>query len=42
MDATTIADAARLFDVLAKLGGKQLVGDSETLSPGTFWGADGD
>jgi len=42
MDATTIADAALLFDVLAKLGGKQLVGDSETLSPGTFWGVDGD
>ena len=42
IDATTIADAARLFDVLAKLGGKQLVGDSDTLTPGTFWGADGD
>lgn len=29
--------AARLFDVLAELGGAQLVGPSPTLGPGTFW-----
>ena len=42
MDEAVIADASRLFAVLAKLGGKQLIGDSTTLSPGTFWGAKGD
>lgn len=31
------ADVGRLYDVLAELGGKKLVGDSERLSPGTFW-----
>jgi NitT/TauT family transport system substrate-binding protein len=35
------ADAARLFAILAQLGGKDLVGDASELSPGTFWnGAD--
>ena len=30
-------DAARLFAVMAELGGKELVGDSAALQPGTFW-----
>jgi NitT/TauT family transport system substrate-binding protein len=29
--------AAKLYAQLAKLGGEQLVGASETLAPGTFW-----
>ena len=29
--------AANLFSVMAKAGGKRLVGDSLSLSPGTFW-----
>ncbi|PRD41503.1 ABC transporter substrate-binding protein [Phyllobacterium phragmitis] len=33
------ADAARLYAVLAKLGGARLVGPAETLAPGTFWRA---
>lgn len=31
------ADAAALYDLLAKLGGEELVGSSPTLAPGTFW-----
>ncbi|WP_448187358.1 ABC transporter substrate-binding protein [Azospirillum sp. sgz301742] len=31
------AEAARLYALLAKLGGRQLVGDSPTLPDGTFW-----
>lgn len=31
------ADAARLFDILAALGGEKLVGRAETLPDGTFW-----
>ncbi len=31
------ADARRLYRVLAKLGGKALVGDSTKLAPGTFY-----
>jgi NitT/TauT family transport system substrate-binding protein len=31
------ADAARLYAIMAELGGKELVGDSATLQPGTFW-----
>ncbi len=30
-------DAVRLFAVLAKLGGKDLVGDTDEIRPGTFW-----
>lgn len=41
MDETAVTDASRLFAVLAELGGNQLVGKSESLSPGTFWGVDG-
>ncbi|MGI9336856.1 MAG: ABC transporter substrate-binding protein [Gammaproteobacteria bacterium] len=29
--------AARAFEVLAREGGRELVGHSETLQPGTFW-----
>jgi NitT/TauT family transport system substrate-binding protein len=32
-------DAARLFAVMAKLGGEELVGKSTELQPGTFWPA---
>jgi NitT/TauT family transport system substrate-binding protein len=31
------ADAARLYDLLAKLGGEELVGRATELQPGTFW-----
>ncbi len=31
------ADAAKLFEIMAKLGGADLVGSSSTLQPGTFW-----
>lgn len=31
------ADAARLYAVVAELGGTRLVGRATTLSPGTFW-----
>ena len=33
------ADAVRLFAVMAKLGGEELVGGSTELQPGTFWPA---
>lgn len=32
-----IAAAKHVFAILAELGGQRLVGDSTTLSPGTFW-----
>ena len=32
-----VAAAETLFKVLAKYGGKDLVGNSTTLTPGTFW-----
>jgi len=35
--ATEQADAERLYAVVARLGGKALVGDAEQLSEGTFW-----
>lgn len=31
------ADAAALFAIMAKLGGQELIGKSDTLQPGTFW-----
>jgi len=31
------ADAARLYGILAQLGGERLVGASMTMSPGTYW-----
>ena len=31
------ADAAKLYKVLAELGGSKLVGDSPDMAPGTFW-----
>jgi NitT/TauT family transport system substrate-binding protein len=36
-DPDTMASVAETFKVLADVGGKQLVGDSTTLTPGTFW-----
>jgi len=33
------ADAARLYAVLAKIGGEKLVGPNATLDPGTFYKA---
>jgi NitT/TauT family transport system substrate-binding protein len=33
------ADAVKLFAVMAKLGGEELVGKSTALQPGTFWSA---
>lgn len=33
------ADAANLYEILAKLGGPGLVGGAATLAPGTFWDA---
>lgn len=31
-------DAAKLFEIMAGLGGAELVGKSSSLQPGTFWG----
>ena len=31
------AEAAKLFLVLAELGGEKLVGPGKELAPGTFW-----
>lgn len=31
------ADAAAVYDILAELGGEQLVGGATELAPGTFW-----
>ncbi|KAA0592595.1 NitT/TauT family transport system substrate-binding protein [Azospirillum lipoferum] len=31
------AGAARLYALLARLGGRELVGDAPTIAPGTFW-----
>ncbi|MDE2577312.1 MAG: ABC transporter substrate-binding protein [Hyphomicrobiales bacterium] len=35
------ADAAALYDVLAKMGGETLVGPSQNLQPGVFFSGDG-
>jgi NitT/TauT family transport system substrate-binding protein len=35
----TLAAAAKLYDVLAEIGGPALVGDAASLPPGTFWTA---
>ena len=32
-------DAARLYEVLAELGGDKLVGNARQMAPGTFWAA---
>jgi len=32
-----IADATKLYSVLAELGGKKLVGESSTMADGTYW-----
>ncbi|MET0123287.1 MAG: ABC transporter substrate-binding protein, partial [Candidatus Thiodiazotropha sp. 6PLUC9] len=32
-----LKDANQLFDILFKLGGKKLVGNTTQLAPGTFW-----
>lgn len=29
--------AAKLYDILARIGGPELVGGGKTLAPGTFW-----
>lgn len=31
------ADAAKLYEILADIGGEQLVGPSAEMAPGTFW-----
>ena len=31
------ADAAKLYDILAELGGEKLVGSAKTMAPGTYW-----
>jgi NitT/TauT family transport system substrate-binding protein len=35
--AVEVEAAGRVFDILAREGGEELVGASRTLSPGTFW-----
>ena len=32
-----IEGAKRLYSILSKIGGKELVGNAKELSPGTFW-----
>ncbi|ATE60800.1 ABC transporter substrate-binding protein [Thauera sinica] len=34
--------ARQVFSILAAVGGRDLVGDAQTLAPGTFWQAGGD
>jgi NitT/TauT family transport system substrate-binding protein len=31
------ADAAKVFAILAKIGGSELIGNADRLAPGTFW-----
>ncbi|MBP1888214.1 ABC transporter substrate-binding protein [Sinorhizobium mexicanum] len=33
------SDAAKLYDLLAELGGEKLVGEARHMAPGTFWAA---
>ncbi|WP_037422790.1 ABC transporter substrate-binding protein [Sinorhizobium sp. CCBAU 05631] len=33
------SDAAKLYEVLAQLGGEKLVGEARQMAPGTFWAA---
>lgn len=33
------SDAAKLYDILAELGGERLVGEARQMAPGTFWAA---
>lgn len=35
--ADDAADAAKLYEVLASIGGEKLVGKSATMAPGTYW-----
>ena len=35
--ADEVTDAGAIFSVLAKLGGKKLVGDADTMADGTYW-----
>lgn len=35
--ADDAADAAKLYEVLASIGGEKLVGKSPTMAPGTYW-----
>ena len=35
--ADEVTDAGTIFSVLAKLGGKKLVGDADTMADGTYW-----
>jgi NitT/TauT family transport system substrate-binding protein len=32
-----MADTAKVYEILAELGGEKLVGESKTMAPGTFW-----
>ncbi len=32
-----MADTAKVYEILAELGGAKLVGESKTMAPGTFW-----
>lgn len=34
-----MADTAKVYDLLAALGGERLVGNASTMAPGTFWPA---
>lgn len=37
LSSQQLQDAGRMFDLMARLGGKKLVGDSRSLDPVTFW-----
>jgi len=42
VDEAMIEAAARAFAIMAEFGGADLVGDSPTMDPGTFWSGYGD